>query len=73
MIASAFHGEIIGIVILVVTEVLAVLVLSELLVFIFLAVIVHGFMNVSQHFILVNDSLLWERLKTLFEHRTLVA
>jgi hypothetical protein len=66
LIASTFHGEIIGIVVLIVTEVLAVLVLSELLVFIFLAVIVHGFMNVRQHFILVNDSLLWERLKTLF-------
>lgn len=73
LIASTFHGEIIGIVVLIVTEVLAVLVLSELLVFIFLAVIVHGFMNVRQHFILVNDSLLWERLKTLFEHRALVA
>ena len=77
VVGTALHGEIIGVVILIVTEVLAVVVVlrEQLLIFIviLLAVIVHGFMNVSEHLVLVDHSLLRQGLETLFQHRPLVA
>lgn len=56
---TALQGQVIGVVILIVAEVLAV-VFRELLILVFLlllAVIIHGLMDMRQHFTLINDSL----------------